>query len=355
MLMRVKGVNKVTAKGNIYYYHRKTGRRIKAPAGTAKFVEEVEFLNGLAEKSPQDEKPGTLGALITAYRSSPEYQAKAKATKTGYESVFDWLAPIQSTALVEITPPIVIEMRDKAFREHKRRFANYVVQVIRLVFNWGGGARQLVAANPAVNVPLIRRPRTAGVANRAWTEAELTAMLDAAKGGMKAAIALGAYAGTRLSDAIRLPWSIYAGGWIRFEQQKTGTPVAFPAHRELRKILDATKRESMVIVVTNKLRKEGKPATTYTVDGFKTAFQKLRNELQKEGKIGKGITFHGLRSTIGKMLDEAGADPKTIAVMLGHTTTQMAEHYSKEGDRTRRGVTAVTTLERKKKAKCKTT
>lgn len=348
MLMRVRGVNKVTAKGRVYYYHRKSGKRLREAPGTSKFLEEIEFLNGLAAK-PKDDKPGTLGALIASYRSSPEYQMKAPATKTGYESVFDWLSPIQSVPLIDITPAVVLEMRDKAYREHKRRFANYVVQVVRLLFNWGGEARGIVSSNPAVNVSLIRRPKTAGIANRAWTEAELTAMLDAAKGGMKAAIALGAYAGTRLSDAIRLPWSIYADGWIRFEQQKTGTPVAFPAHRELRNILDATKRESTVIVVTNRLRKEGKPATTYTVDGFKTAFQKLRNELQKAGVIGKGITFHGLRSTIGKMLDEAGADEKTIAVMLGHTSTQATAIYTKEGDRVRRGVAAVATLERKAK------
>jgi len=31
MVIRVKGVKKVVAKGRTYYYHRKTGQRIEAP------------------------------------------------------------------------------------------------------------------------------------------------------------------------------------------------------------------------------------------------------------------------------------------------------------------------------------
>lgn len=357
MQMRVKGINRVTAKGHVYFYHRKSGKRIHSAPGTSKFLEEVEFLNGLAVK-PKEDKPGTLGGLILRYRDSPEFQQKAPATRTGYDSVFDWLAPIKSVPLVDITPATVIDIRDKAFREHKRRFANYVVQVMRLTFNWGGGkggARAIVTTNPAANVDLFRRPKTAGVANRAWSDTECEAFLKASKGGLRAAIALGMFAGMRLGDAIKFPWSGYQDGYIKFEQQKTGTPVEFPAHKRLREILDATKKESTIIVVTARIRKETTPATTYTVDGFKTAFQKLRNDLLGKGQIGKGVTFHGLRGTIGKRLDEGGADPKTIAVVLGHTTTQMAEHYSKEGDRTRRGAAGITILERKPKTKCKTT
>jgi len=52
---------------------------------------------------------------------------------------------------------------------------------------------------------------------------------------------------------------------------------------------------------------------------------------------------------MGKGLDDGGADTKTIAVMLGHASNAMAEHYSKEGDRTRRARAGVTILERKRK------
>jgi len=43
--MRIKGINRVTAKGKVYHYHRKTGKRIHAPVGTAAFLAEVEVLN----------------------------------------------------------------------------------------------------------------------------------------------------------------------------------------------------------------------------------------------------------------------------------------------------------------------
>ena len=52
---------------------------------------------------------------------------------------------------------------------------------------------------------------------------------------------------------------------------------------------------------------------------------------------------------MGKELDEGGADTKTIAVMLGHSSNAMAEHYSKAGDRSRRAKAGVSILERKVK------
>lgn len=82
--------------------------------------------------------PGTLGGLIEAYRASPEFREQlAPRTRSDYQKVFNYLATIESMPIVQIDEAAVIAFRDRAFLQRKRRFANYVVQVLRLLFSWG--------------------------------------------------------------------------------------------------------------------------------------------------------------------------------------------------------------------------
>src|SRR4051812_46989481 len=97
MLMRIKGVKIATVRkggGRIYryYYHRATNTPIKAAFNTAAFAAEVAVLDARAQqKAPRD---GSLGALILAYRSSPEFTVLGVRTKSDYDRAFDWLASI---------------------------------------------------------------------------------------------------------------------------------------------------------------------------------------------------------------------------------------------------------------------
>jgi integrase len=340
MILRVKGIKRVRAKGRIYYYDRPSGQRITAPYGTPEFFREIEQLRGTAQA--RKSMPGTLGGLIQAYRTSPEFIGLAPRTRSDYQKVFDYLANIEAMPLVQLDEAAVMVFRDRAFAQKKRRFANYVVQVLRLLFAWGrprGMAPQLLA-----DVSLIRKPRSAPKANRAWTSQECAVVLSTATGGLKVAIALGMYGALREGDVIRFPWSGYDGSALNWTQGKTGDPVWLPAHRDLRAILDeAARTKRAVTIVTNQT------ATAYTGNGFRTLFFRLIKKLEKAGQIGPGLTFHGLRHTAGKMLADAGCDTRTIATVLGHRSEVMARHYSEEEDRRRRAVVAIKKLERRTK------
>jgi integrase len=340
VIVRVKGVKRVRAKGRVYYYDRQSGRRITASYGTPEFFREIEQLRGNAPA--RKAVPGTLGGLIQAYRASPEFVGLAPRTRSDYQRIFDYLAAIEAMPLVQIDEAAVMLFRDRAFAQKKRRFANYVVQVLRLLFAWGrprGISPRLLA-----DVSLIRKPRGAPKANRAWRPEECVAVLSAATGGLKVGIALGMYGALREGDVIRFSWSGYDGSALNWTQGKTGDPVWLPAHRDLRAILDgAAKTKRAVTIVTNQ---SGAP---YTGNGFRTLFFRLIRKLETEGKVAPGLTFHGLRHTAGKMLDEAGCDTRTIAAVLGHRSEAMARHYSEEGNRRRRVVVAIRRLERRTK------
>lgn len=341
MDFKVPGVKAYRSRGKTYAYHRATGKRIKAPVGTAAFMAEVERLNGGIAKA--EAKPGTLGALIQRYRAGPEFAELAPRTRSDYQKIFDYLKPLDGDLLVDINSAYVIEARDSAFEAHKRRFANYVVAVLRLLLKWGE-ARDLVALNAAAAVPKLRRPRSAPVVNRAWSDEECAAVLSAATGGIKVAIALGMFAGMREGDALSVTRAAYDGSWLHWKQGKTGNDIEVPAHPMLKAILDAEIDRRKTHAVTALTLVIGDRGGSYTGDGFRAMFFRHVRGLAQDEKVRSGLTFHGLRHTAGKALAELGAEPRMIAALLGHRTLAMAAHYSEEANRRKLAKAAVTKL-----------
>src|SRR5215469_407737 len=133
MIVRVKGVKKVRAKGHIYYYHRKTGDRLPGQPGSPEFMAALDALN---RKQELTARPGTLGALIQRYRGSPDFTDLAPNTRRNRQWVFDYLKPLAGMRLVDIDSAFLYEVRDRAKAKHKRSFTNLLINVLRLLFSW---------------------------------------------------------------------------------------------------------------------------------------------------------------------------------------------------------------------------
>jgi integrase len=339
MIVRVHGIKKVRSKGRVYHYHRKTHTRIKAKPGTLDFIAEVRRLDTVPELAVvRSKQPGTLGALIVAYRQSPEFAGKADTTRERYQEVFDYLAGIEDVPLASLDSKAFLKIRDKAYHQRKRWFANYVKTVSHLVFAWGM-PHGLVGFNPVSGVRRIPAPKGAPKVNRAWIDNEDQVVLNSATGGLRVGVALGMFAAMRLGDVINITWSAYDGQTIQWRQGKTDNPVWLPAHRELRAILDHTPRTSLNIVT----KQSGEP---YSLEGFSKVFRNLIKRLLDEKSVMPGLTFHGLRHTAAKRLADVGCEPRTIAAVLGHRSLQMALHYSEEVDQRKRAIVGIRALER---------
>jgi integrase len=260
-----------------------------------------------------------------------------------YGKVFDYLASIDRMPLIQLNGAAVIKIRDRALAQKKRRFANHILQVLGTILDWGK-PRDLAPGNPAAGIPKVPRPRDMVKANRAWSEAERDAVIGAATGGLKMAIALGMFAWMRIGDAVRVTWSIYDGANLEWRQGKTGDTVWLPAHRDLRALLDSASRSATTIVTGT----AGRPLME---SGLAKAFRTLILQLENDGKIRDGLTFHGLRHTAGKTLADLGADPRAIQALLGHRSLSMAIHYSQEADRRRAAATAIHFLEQPRNEK----
>jgi integrase len=341
MVIRMKGVKRVVSKGKIYFYHRKTMTRLPGEPGTTAFMDALAKA-AAARGRPGAKEPGSWGELAEAYRASPEFGRLAPRTKSDYEKVFNYLAPIDRMPLEEMDQPFLYAARDKAHGKKGRRFGNYLVDVTRIVFNWGK-RRRLASGNPASDVEKIRRPKNAPIVNRPWTDWEYAAVMAAAGPELRVSIAIGAHVGLREGDMLKVTWASYDGTAFEIRQGKTGESLWVPATGDLRAVLDeAKKRRTSPLIVTNTR------GGAYTQSGFQSRFFGLLLKLKKAGKIDPGLSYHGLRHWVGKNLAEVGCDAKTIAAVLGHSTTTMAEHYSRTADRRHLAAAAIRKIERTK-------
>lgn len=167
------------------------------------------------------------------------------------------------------------------------------------------------------------RPETAG--HRAWTDDERAAYEARWPLGTLArtAYACVLYGGPRRSDVARFLWSDFAGEQFPHTQQKTGKRLMLPVLPALREALDAAP-------------KRGKHVLT-TEWGTPRALGTLTNDFHRWTTAAglTGCTMHGLRKTLGKILAEEGATTRELMEVLGHTSIQHAELYSREAEQAR--------------------
>lgn len=329
----LKPVRRKLATGEVrlYWYHRATGRRLENDPRTAAGMLEVQGLDERAKAvhAARQAATGTIAALWDTYRASPEWKGLKPRTRSDYQAVRDWLGPAAEKAFLRaVEPRHVIALRDKAFKAKGRRFANYVVQVLRMLFGWGK-LRGHLETNPAAGVPSIRRPTGAVNANRAWSAAEVAAFTAAAPPHLLVPFALGLFAGMRQGDALLVTWKAYDGAALRWIAGKNGEACMAPVTGPLKVVLDAAKArrgDALQIATTS----GGDP---WTQSGFRASFFKLVRKLTKDGHLQPGCTFHGLRHTIASGARNAGESESRVAAAIGDRSPAMAQIYGRDADR----------------------
>src|SRR4051812_16645512 len=216
---RIKGVKQYNDRhGKWRCYHRKTGKPILAEYKSADFYAEISALDSKIGKTLAA-KAGTLGGLIAAYRDGSRFKSRAARTRSDYQKVFDYLKPLHDVALTRVDSALVIGIQDKAWQTRGRRFANYVVAVLSLVFNWGK-PRLLVKSNPAENIEDVERPRNQPEPHRIWSDDECEAVLELANPHIKPALAIMMFTGLGPKDTLTLPKTFYRDGRIATQRLK---------------------------------------------------------------------------------------------------------------------------------------
>jgi integrase len=310
--------------GKMRCYHRATGEAIdlgKFPIGSTEFLGECGRLAAFHKPSATP-RSGSLGLMIMDYKASHAWLDLADKTRDWYEMGFDYLRPINDTALLRFSKPLIIRIRDKAVEKKGWYFGNLIVTTISTVFSWGE-QRGLVENNPASGIKRLKRPKDLPRANRPWTDRERFTVLSEVPVHFKPVLAAILYIGADPCDVIKLP---NRRDSIEFSRQKTGVEVKQKLKKAFRDILNDSDVHNATTLLANS---HGKP---WTKSGVDTIWHREKKRMEKEGKISPGLTLKGLRHTHATLLREMGEDDRTIADSLGQETEAMGRHYSRDAD-----------------------
>ncbi len=331
------GVKVYVSNGTTYAYHRASGIRLLSLYGSPQFLIELAS----AEKSHQlklnmapVEKPGTWGELVSVYRAAKFLPTEAgdapdlsPRTIADYQKIFDYLQPLHDMTFEQFDRPFVFALRDKTYQKHKRKFANYVVQVICSTFNWAV-KRGLVDTNPALNIEKVKRPKNMPRANRPWTDAEWEIVTSRAPKHLLAPILLAGVTGWREGEMACRPRTDYDHQNLKIKRVslKSGKIVKTSVPREVAGALNALFPHQATTLLVNSL---GRP---WTQAGMRSSIFVFLKKLERDGLVGPGLTIHGLRHRAATWLRRMGYDLQTIADWLGQTELGVTEIYCLEAD-----------------------
>lgn len=170
---------------------------------------------------------------------------------------------------------------------------------------------------------------------RAFTEAELTRILDAADGEWEGVCLFALYTGLRQGDIVRLQWDQVEGDTLVIVPNKTTRhklQAMIPLHAKVREWVADRKRSSAWLFPEVRERHGKKKAWA----DFATILEKAR--VKGDLEI---VDFHSFRHTWRTRFAAAGGSPEDAKKVAGWGTDQMAAHYNHDLSRARAAIEAM--------------
>ena len=335
------GVMRTFSKGREYYYFQSgrgsadPGPRTRLPGAppSPEFWAEYARLSG--HDVPPQLRPGagTFTALIADYKRSPEWRAKADSTRQLNEHHLKIIAEILGDKQVErLRASHVLQLRDKIAAEGTLRKADHIVSMLSAIIAWGI-PREYAEVNPCREIGKL----SGGDGWAPWEKADIDYARENLPVRLWHAAALALHSGQRQGDLIRMDWSMIREGVLHVRQEKTGTRLWIPLHRDLAAVLETIPRVSTRIL-TNA---SGRPWQS----GFKASWQDIMNTPAFAPFRERRLVFHGLRKSAVNTLLEAGCTEAQVSAITGQSL-EMIRHYSRMVDRRKLARAAVSNLDR---------
>jgi integrase len=287
-------------------------------------------LNQLLSVASVNSDETTVAAVIERYLAdvADQLAANTLAVRNPYLQSF---AEMHGWRRIEDCRPSHMRAWLKAHPEWKSDWTkNGAIRNVQVAFNWAAGEERLIPLNPFRGVT-----HQAGDPRRPLTDDEFQALLRASNGRKsKRRPSSGArfrqfliflrFTGCRPCEAAKLRWDDIKNGCIVLTRhktrrtQKTPKPRIIPLHPVVVKLLIwIRKREEGDLVFLNHRR------NPWNKSNLALRMQRAR---EKAG-IPLDAKLYGTRHAFGTRAIVNGVDLKTLAELLGHTTTRMSEHY----------------------------
>lgn len=308
VVIRLKGVHVVTARGKTYHYAWRGGPRLSGAVGSAEYIASFKAAHD-ARKAPQK---GTLREVIVGYKASPAYTKLGAHTTRAYAKHLDAILAKWGS-----TPLAIID--DKRIKKHfaawqdsmadKPRTADMAVTVLKKVLKWGK-ARAFLDNNHAED---LERLHSVNKSDSIWTAGELEAVFKHASKELRWVIELALHTGLRQSDLIRLAWNHEKDGAFGFLTSKRKRFVTIPITPACRALLARIEKRGPIILTTQRGKRP------WTADGLRSTFA----EACKPENANVDRTFHDLRRTAATNLLAAGVEASQVAIVMGWSEDDM--------------------------------
>lgn len=301
---------RVSASGKEYLYFMRGNRSVamKERPGSPEFA--LEYARLLTDQ-PDTSGPRTLARLVTAYRKSAGFKNLAPRTQADYEKVMAYVdAKMGALPADRMQRKDVIRARDT--NADSVRFANYIVQVLRVMFEFSIdlGWRD---SNPAKGVGLLK---STGTGREPWPADKIAAYRATAKGRALLIFELCIGTGQRIGDVLRMQWNDLADNGINVRQGKTGARLWVPLPAETLAAVTSARRYGLTICA----QPNGRP-TSYR--GAADMVMDVRKKIGAEA-----YDLHSLRYTKAADMAASGCSDDEIQSITGHTTKAMVRKYA---------------------------
>lgn len=298
-------------KGVLYFQRRGwPTTRIKSAPGTAEFaLEYAALLNGA--RLPPIPAGRTFSALVADYERSHRYRKLAPRTARDYDRVLVWARDKFGPLPVDrMQRKDVIRARDA--NAATLRFANYIIQVLRILFEHAHDIGW-VDTNPAKGVALLK---SGNAPREPWPDDKIEAFRAHASGHTLLIFELCLGTGQRIGDVLRMRWSDIEGDGVHVVQGKTGARLWVPFTPRLRAVLSATPKIGVTLCAYGR----GRPMS------YRAAAARIMEARKQIGAEAHDI--HSLRYSAAAELARAGCSDELIAAVTGHATAAMVRKYS---------------------------
>lgn len=292
------------------------------------------------EELPSDSVRGFFERWIQTKRT--EAVPKTYARYAGIIAQFlKWLGPRGDIGLAHLTSAELVRFRDHLATKHSPSSVNTALACIQSAL--GRAFRDsLVDVNEASRVEKLDERVGQRQQRRAFTDAELRAILAVCDQEWRGMVLCGAYSGMRLGDVATLRWANIDLGSreMHFSMEKTGKnvviPIAAPFYNYLMD-LAGDDPAAPLFPRAFALRQRGIPTSSLSNQFFKILTAAGLVEPRTHASTGKGrnagrasggLGFHCLRHTATSLLKRGGASDVIAMEILGHDTAAVSRGYS---------------------------
>ncbi|HWK13238.1 MAG TPA: site-specific integrase [Rhizobiaceae bacterium] len=342
VMVELKGLHTVKAKGRVYYYAWRGGPRIQTEAapGTPDFMR--AYNQAIEDHRAPD--PDRFRAVVKTYRKSPDYLKLATSTQRNWSR---WLDRIEDhfgelrIAQFNRTERIrqVIRKWRGAYAATPRN-ADYAMQVLSRVCAHGVDPQGKLVANPCEG---IKHLYDADRSEIIWTETDIVQLEPTASEEIKWAVQLAANTGLRMGDLVRLSWShvheheiILTTGKSRHKRE-----AVIPLHDDLRALLKRIPRRSTAVLTSSREH-------PWTENGLGSSFNKAKIDASLDKR---DLHFHDLRGTAVTRFYIAGLSTRVIAEIMAWEETTVERIIRRYVDRK---AATLDTIRKLRKAKRRT-